>query len=315
MVTAKFYEHTYKDAWDQFIDKCKSPLFLFKRNFMEYHADRFIDNSIMFYENNSIVAILPANRYRNELISHGGLTYGGLLLAPKIRTSTVVEVVKHLLSMMDNNNIEKLTYKTIPYIFHKYAAQEDLYAITYYANAKLVRRDLSSVIYLDNRLGLSKGRKWLISRAKKSNLIVSKSNDWDNFYKLLSGVLLKHSTKPVHSAQEIAELKGNFPQNIELNVVLFEQKIIAGTLLFKFQNVVHTQYIAVSDHGKELGALDLLLETVIQESMELGYKYFNFGISTENYGKDLNSGLLAQKESFGARAITLDFYEVNTNDN
>lgn len=315
MVTAKFYEQQDKDTWDKFVDTCKSPLFLFKRNFMEYHADRFIDNSIIFYKNDSIIAVLPASKHKQELISHGGLTYGGLLLGNKLRASTVLEVVKQLISLMAHNNLEKLTYKAIPYIFHKYAAEEDLYAIFNCANAKLVRRDVSSAIYLEKRLALSKGRKWLISRAKKNNLNVIKSTNWEGFYNLLSEVLNKHSTKPVHSAHELALLSRHFPKNIELNVILFEQKIIAGAVLFKFQNVVHTQYLSVSEIGKELGALDLLIEQVIQESVSLGYKYFNFGISTENNGKNLNSGLIEQKESFGARAITLDFYEINLNDN
>ena len=38
--------------------------------------------------------------------------------------------------------------------------------------------------------------------------------------------------------------------------------------------------------------------------------YFDFGISNENQGRNINEGLLYWKESFGARSITQDFYEV-----
>ena len=41
-------------------------------------------------------------------------------------------------------------------------------------------------------------------------------------------------------------------------------------------------------------------------------KFFDFGISNENEGKIINKGLLKWKESFGARAIVHDFYEVKT---
>ena len=49
----------------------------------------------------------------------------------------------------------------------------------------------------------------------------------------------------------------------------------------------------------------------IKESEARGEKFFSFGISTENAGKTLNSGLINQKENFGARGLVLDFYEIN----
>ena len=59
-----------------------------------------------------------------------------------------------------------------------------------------------------------------------------------------------------------------------------------------------------------MGALDFLIETCIEESQQDGYQYFSFGISTEENGRVLNSGLVAQKENFGARGMVLDFYEI-----
>jgi hypothetical protein len=39
-------------------------------------------------------------------------------------------------------------------------------------------------------------------------------------------------------------------------------------------------------------------------------KYFSFGISTEEQGQYLNEGLIRNKESYGARAVVHDFYEL-----
>ncbi len=314
MVTCEVYTQNVKGDWDRFIESCKSPLFFFKRDFMEYHADRFIDNSLMFYVEGTLVAVLPASKHDDTLMSHGGLTYGGLLLSPKVRIETVIAIVEQLLVTAQQNGFKKIVYKSIPYIFHHQPNQEDSYALFNRANAKLIRRDLSSVIQLDRRLPLSKGRKWLIARAKKSNLTISTSTNWDTFYDLLCSVLDKHDARPVHTAAEMHLLHSRFPQNIELKVVEHEAEIIAAALLFKFKNVVHTQYLSVSSIGKDLGALDYLLESIIQESASQGFEYFNFGISTEQNGRYLNEGLVAQKESFGARAVALDFYEVNINE-
>ncbi len=314
MVTCCLYDSSKKKAWDEFVQKSRTPLFFFQRDFMEYHATQYLDNSYMFYEDQTLAAVLPASKHDRDLISHGGLTYGGLLLSPKVRVQTVGEIIDQLLIASRTHSFDKIIYKSIPYIFYQQPNQEDCYLLFNRANAKIVRKDMSSAIRLDNRLSLSKGRKSLIARAKKSNLKVSSSTDWTGFHRLLCSVLKKHKTVPIHTAKEMALLKEVFPQNIELKVVLNESTIIAATLLFNFEKVVHTQYIAVSELGKTLGALDYLLETIIQDSAEQGFDYFNFGISTERNGRYLNEGLVAQKEGFGARVVVVDFYEVSLNE-
>ncbi|MFJ7284457.1 GNAT family N-acetyltransferase [Pseudomonas sp. NPDC099000] len=280
---------------------------------MEYHSDRFIDASLMIYEEEVLVALLPASRNENVLVSHGGLTYGGLILSQKVKAETVLESVEAIMLFARTQGFNKILYKATPYIFSIHGAQEDLYSL-FRVGAEIVRRDLSSIIFLDRRLKLSKGRKWLIARAKKNNLVVTDSNDWAEFIGLLNGVLEKHGAVAVHTPQELELLSSRFPENISLRIVKSEGKLLAATLLFKFGTVVHTQYLATSSEGKEVGALDYLIENCIQESQDSGCKYFSFGVSTEDGGKYINSGLLAQKESFGARGMAIDFYEIKLND-
>jgi hypothetical protein len=313
MVNSYLYQKNKKNEWNNFVKNSRTPLFFFQRDFMEYHSDRFTDHSLMFYLEDELVALLPANKNEETLISHGGLTYGGLICSPKIRADGTVAVIKHLLEVAKQQGFEKIIYKTIPYIFYQQPAQDDLYALFNVAGASLTRRDLSSIIDLQQRIGLSKGRKWLIARAKKNNLVISNSTDWKGFHILLSAILYKHGTKPIHSVDDLVLLHHFFPQNIELKVIFNEGQLLAATLLFKFAQVTHTQYMAVSEIGKELGALDYLINSCIDESVSQGAKYFSFGISTEQNGHFLNEGLLAQKESFGARTLCLDFYEVNLN--
>lgn len=313
MVVCESYSTAKKLDWDNFIADSKTPMFLFKREFMEYHSDRFIDASLMVYDDGVLVAVLPATRKEDILISHGGLTYGGLILSQKVRAETVLESLEAIIVFAKDNGFRKIVYKAIPYIFSTQGSQEDLYSL-FRAGAQLVRRDLSSIICLDRRLKLSKGRKWLIARAKKNSLLVTSSEEWVEFITLLNSVLERHDAVPVHSAEELKLLASLFPENIVLKVVRSEEGLLAATLLFKFDNVIHTQYLATSAIGKEVGALDYLIEKCIEESADNGYKYFSFGISTESGGRYINSGLLAQKESFGARAMTIDFYEISLDD-
>lgn len=311
MVVCRRYEQVLKMPWDRFVDASKTPLFFFKRDYLEYHSDRFLDCSLLFYQDEQLLAIFPACQQGAVLNSHGGLTYGGLLLSNKTRADQTLTIVNCLLEYAKQAGFEKILYKAIPYFLSTQVAQEDLYALIKVADARLYRRDLSSIIALDKRIKISKGKSWLIARAKKLGLAMTSSNDWVSFHQLLSSVLLRHRAKPVHSVAELEKLALLFPHNIQLKCVELDGVLLAVALLFKFNNTVHTQYLATNEAGKELGALDYLIEQCIHESKEAGFEYFSFGISTEEQGSVLNTGLIAQKENFGARGATVDFYEIS----
>ena len=305
------YVESDRVAWDSFVAQSRTPLFFFNRSFMEYHKDRFRDNSMLLFDHDSLAGVLPATRHDNILISHGGLTYGGLVLGTRIRAATVLAALSSLTTTARAQGLSKIVYKTIPYIFYRQPAQDDLYAL-HRLGAQVVRRDISSIIHLDARLRLSKGRKWMIARARKEKLTVSRSNDWERFHVLLSATLARHEATPVHGIEELRHLSSLFPEQIQLHVIDSDSELLAATLLFIFDNVVHTQYIATNDAGKAVGALDFLVEELIERFATAGIKYFSFGISTEHQGTTLNEGLIAQKEGFGARGMAIDFYELST---
>ena len=59
-----------------------------------------------------------------------------------------------------------------------------------------------------------------------------------------------------------------------------------------------------------LGALDRIVDVLLNDVC-VSVPYFDFGISTENSGRYLNVGLIDNKESYGARAIAYDWYELD----
>lgn len=305
------YTDDKKAAWNELVARAKNGHFFFYRDYMEYHRDRFTDFSLMVYdEKELLVAILPANIRDNEVISHGGLTFGGVVVDNKMTASKMLAVFKALLDFMKGSGIKKFIYKAMPYIYNKYPAEEVLYALFYY-NAQLVRRDASATIYLPDRLKYSKGRKCEIKKGYKNDYKLGLSTDYAVFIELLDRVLNKyHGLHPVHTAAELELLAARFPKNIKLYTAEKNGTIEAGTLIFEEGAVVHTQYMANSDTGKNTGALDCLIDYLITEVYQ-DRKYFDFGISCENNGRYLNEGLAAQKEGFGARTVVQDFYEID----
>lgn len=304
------YKSDERKIWDEFILKSKIPHFFFQRNYLEYHSDKFQDFSLMIYDEKSVlIAVLPANLNGNVLYSHQGLTFGGFIVSDSMKTETMAKIFEELIAFLKSKNIFKLIYKCIPYIYHKKPAEEDRYSL-FLNNAKLIRRDVTSTIYLDEEIRYSKGRKWTINKAKKENINIFESRDFESFWRILEGVLeSEHGAKPVHTLAEIETLAGRFPENIRLFLASHEGEPVAGALIFDNAIIAHTQYLANSKKGREIGALDLLIDHLINIFFK-SRKYFDFGISNENQGRYLNTGLISQKEGFGARPVVHDFYEV-----
>lgn len=310
MLTIKQYTPDDFVIWNDFIKKSKNGIFMFDRGFMDYHSDRFTDNSLMFYDDDKLLAILPASRHENELRSHGGLTYGGFITNEKMKQHKMLECFELLKQYMQGNNISKLLYKCLPHIFHKQFAEEDLYAL-FINNAKLVKIEPSTAVYLKKILPFPKGRKAQTVRAKREGVIIEQSDDFETFINLENSVLAEyHNTKAVHSAAELKLLKSRFENEIQLWVAKYNNEIIAGTLLFVYDNVVHTQYMAADDTARKIGGLDLLIKTVMDNFAD-SKTYFDFGISSENNGKYLNTGLISQKEGFGGRTAIYQTWELN----
>lgn len=308
------YNAENKPVWDDFVSTSRNGIFLFYRDYMDYHSDRFHDYSLMFFENNKLIALLPVNISENTVYSHQGLTYGGLILSCEIKTPQVIEVVAKTIQFLQESGVSKIIYKSIPHIYHRYPSEDDLYAL-FRRNATLLSRTISSTIDLSNKLDYAELRKRQIKKAEKLNLTVCESDSLSEFWYILEENLKEnHQTVATHSLKEIEYLKKQFPDNIRLFCTQKNDNILAGCLIFETDTVAHTQYISASTEGKEIGALDLLFDHLINNIFNKK-KYFDFGTSTENNGHFLNQGLISQKEGFGARGVVYDTYQIELNKN
>jgi lipid II:glycine glycyltransferase (peptidoglycan interpeptide bridge formation enzyme) len=197
----------------------------------------------------------------------------------------------------------------MPYIYHSFPADEDIFALFRY-NAKLIGRNVTSSIYLPQKIDFDESRQRSIKKALKNNLTVKRNYDFKDFMQILKEVLEeRHGATPVHSLEEIELLAKKFPDNIRLFSSYKDDVMLAGVVVYESKNVAHAQYIANSNAGRDLGALELVFDYLINHQY-LRKKYFDFGISTEQMGQFLNTGLIAHKEGFGARAVMQDIYEL-----
>ena len=303
------YSAKKADEWNQFVAQSKNGTFLFDRQFMDYHADRFRDHSLMVYRDRRLYALLPANEKDDVLVTHGGLTYGGLVMSRQCSAKGVLDVFTAMNDYLRQQNFQHVIYKAIPWIYHQLPAEEDLYALTSVCNARLTIRDISSAIVATRRMKFAESRRSGLRKAQRAGLTIAESDDVETFWHILNDNLTtKYGVRPVHTADELRLLRSRFPERIRLWLAYRGQTPVGGTLLFLTPQVLHTQYISATPDGKAIGAIDLLFDHLIN-NVYADCPYIDFGKSTVSDSADLNEQLIFQKEGFGARAICYDTYE------
>jgi hypothetical protein len=304
------YSADKKAEWNDFISRSKNGTFLFNRNYMDYHSDRFDDHSLMFYIKDRLYAVLPANVKDGTLYSHQGLTYGGLVMDDSVSANDTVELFSEMNSCLKTDGIAKVVYKVMPWIYHNVPAEEDIYAIFRTCNAKLIAREISSTIIMDNKIKWHRDRRYGINKAHNNGVTVSRSNDLAAFWQILTSNLgNKYGVKPVHTLEEMQLLQSRFPDNIVLYVATKDNEVLGGTVLYITSQVIHAQYISASPEGKRLRVIDAIYDAILNHDYSCFHKYFDFGKSTEQNGLYLNESLIYQKEGFGGRGVCYDTYE------
>ncbi len=308
--TVRKYKSEDYAKWNAFVSVAKNATFLFHRDFMEYHKDRFEDYSLIVSDGENWVTILPANRVATAVVSHQGLTYGGLVFTQKHKATETEGVLLALKAFLQENEITSLKIKTIPAIYNAFSTQELDYFL-FQNGADLYRRDMNLAVDLQSEWQLSKSKSKHFNKIEMQLELVEE-NDFSPFWNAVLKPVLekKYNTKPVHTLEEITLLKSHFPQNIRQFSAYSDGKIMAGITIFESDSVVKSQYGAVNSEGEKYRALDFLFINLIRKYKAEGKKYFDMGIVNENEGKYYNVGLLNQKNELGCAVYNHDFYDL-----
>lgn len=307
------YTKDHEVAWDNFCNGAINGTILHTRRFLGYHRDRFADRSLLVFDSSHLVGIFPAAESLNDhecIVSHPGITYGGLVHQGWLSGMKMIESLTLISRFYGMYGYRRLIYKPVPFIYTSIPAQDDLYALFRLGGTR-IRCDLSSTIDLEHRRPPSLRRRRNLTKAKKA---VTLSNDpkllkdlWDVVFQNLA---LKHSTKPVHSLNELAYLRDCFPQQIVIYSALIDGLVEAGVVFFNSTTTWHSQYIAASEKGYEVSALDAVFDAAILAAKAEKARYFDFGTSNEHEGQVLNDGLYRFKSEFGGGGITYEHYEL-----
>lgn len=308
MIQIKRYTSQDKPEWNRFNQQAVNGSFLFDRNFMEYHKDRFEDHSLLFYSKGKLMALLPLHQKADSVASHLGLSFGGVIISEKVHTVFMLQLFEQLLVYLRNNLFKIFIYKPQPFIYSAKPAQDDLFAL-YQFQARLHSRTILSVLDLANPISYSKLRKRCLKKALANNIEVKYSDNLPEYMQLVQIIYDAANLKPTHTPEELQLLKENFPEQIKLLVAYLHDELLGGVIIFEHNQVVNLQYMATSPKGKQLHALDLVIYIIINKYQDQK-KYVNFGTSQDNGPYGLNLNLLQNKISYGTHAVVQDTYQI-----
>lgn len=311
MFEIRRYTPADKPLWDRYVSKARNATFLFRRDYMDYHSDRFRDHSLLFFTGNHLHSVLPAHEVGEIFCSHRGLTYGGLLMDNDVTTADVLALFEELNVYLRQQGFRRVLYRAIPWVYHRLPAEEDLYAMFWKCGARLQQRMSGTVIFMDEHLRWRKDHRRRLRQAQTVGVRVERDASLAEFWPVLNENLQRRfQAQSVHTLQEIELLKSRFPREIIQYNAYLDDRIVGGITFYVMGHVLHGQYSGTTDEGKQTGAMEAIYERVMCHDFA-HCRYLDFGTSNEGGGRILNEGLIAHKEGYGGRTVCYDTYEWN----
>lgn len=271
---------------------------MFLRSYMEYHSDRFTDDSWIVVDDDELIGIVPANKEKSSSVSHRGLTFGGFLLSQKLSSSRRISCFEQMIALFRSMDIQSLMIKTPPSIYPDF--DPILNFVLWKESAYVIEQQITLATKKSLIDHWSNRRKRGLKKARKNGVIVRPTGDYEPFWQevLIPVLKTQHNTIPTHSLSEIQSLAAGHQEILQVEAVQHDN-IVAGITLYRTKQVIHAQYIASNEVGRTVGALEAIIHFCLMELVDEN-QWFNFGSVNEAGGRVVNSGLLNWKEEFAA---------------
>ncbi|ORJ57147.1 hypothetical protein [Geothermobacter hydrogeniphilus] len=302
------YQPALQPVWDEAVSAACNGHFIFRRDYLDYHADRFRDASFILRRSRKVVALLPAHRRDDSLVSHGGLSFGGWLQVPGCRFQDIEAGFNLLADTMAEQKLRRLSYTPIPHPYHNAPCEQDGYLLQR-LGARLDGSRLAA--FAANPADIKRPheiRRQMKRGAENLPLDFFETDDLPTFWQHLQAFLrLRHEAEPVHSLEEITLLKRRFPAQIRFLVGRHRQRWAVGNVVFLHPRVIRFQYGFRSlDDARHQTVFRLWDWAVCQPEMKR--PWMDLGTSMNPETGELEAALHFNKETFGARGIPLNHW-------
>ena len=314
-----------KKIWDSFVERSNNGTLFHKQSFLEYHQTRaFIDCSVLFYRDNTLLAVLPAsiNNDKKILHSHPGASFGGFVLLDQTPFILIQEMITALEVYLKKEGIHSVVLIVSPSIyFNKH--EESLNYLLYWNKYQIIEQYVSHYSLLDKNYHtdqlINKRKKRYIKKIIDNNLFtIIKTGSLGAFYKLLVQSKKQYKLTPTHSLQELRWLQKTFPNKIELFISKDKERVSGGTLLFYLNSKTCLVFYNVVDKKYKKNQLSSYqLYNAMNEAKKRGCNFIDFGVShnpEKNNPLSPKHSLIRFKEQFNARGCIRTVYQKGLND-
>lgn len=303
-VHAAKFEPCRRAAWDDFVRRSRNGHFMLERGYLDYHAQRFCDESLLFFRDERLVALLPAHRHDGALITHAGLPFAGLIVGPRTPHRDVRGVFEAVRAHLRDTGVRRLVYTPTPPCYHAAPFEDDLYLL-HHLGARCTAMKLSAGFPGSVPPGLSAQTARCLRRVgRKHPCVYRECDDVDAFWAHLEVFLhSRHGARPLHSAEEMALLRSRFPAQIRMIVAEAQGDVVAGLLIYLTDRAQRLQYSF--RRGVQPPRLLARLYLHAASHPELRRSWVDLGTSVDPLTGDIDEPLLTSKEILGARGAVI----------
>ena len=118
MKIIKYQNSKHQELWDDYVKTSNNGTIFHLQKFLAYHQNRdFQDHSLMFYQNNKIVALFTAAIINNGLYSHPGASFGGLVYN-QLSFKDCKEIIELIIEYAKENKVSEITVIPPPFIYY-----------------------------------------------------------------------------------------------------------------------------------------------------------------------------------------------------
>ncbi|NQW29682.1 MAG: GNAT family N-acetyltransferase [Ignavibacteria bacterium] len=319
-VTVKQYTDDHREVWDSFVAKSNNGTMFHMHRFLDYHPNgKWKFHHLMFYEGDTLVAVLPAGLTNaTTLWSPVGASYGSIVT---LDTSfeRCLNIVDAFIDYCKSAGITDAYLIPPPLIYTINYDQHIEYAM-------LFRKADFELHYISHAIELKHGadflehfdataRKTIHKILREQNIWIEESTDYATFHEILVENKARHNTTPTHTLADLERLAQLMPDRLKLLMVYKEEVAIAGSLLFLTNNkVVLCFYNMLKYEYEHEKPIYLIMYETCRWAQENGYQWVDIGVSQDTKAEDPMTpslGLITFKERFNSRGILRNTYHLS----
>jgi hypothetical protein len=296
-----------RGEWEAFVKSANNGTVFHRLAFLDYHRpERFVFHHLMFYEGDSLVALLPASLSGGVLTSPAGASFGGFVVAPRLALQTADHIVKALLAYGRDSGIAEIVLTPPMQVYSRTLDESMEYAMLYnrFSQHSVLYSSVIDLARVRGKQDLSRNTRHKINKAINKNVRIVESDTFETFYPILLENKAKFGVKPTHTLEELKKIDKLVPGMMRLFMAYYGGTPVAGELLFAANDrcILNFYTMHLYQH-RNLFAVNYLVEHAIRWSIEHGFRYYDYGVSADTFSTDPlepSWSLVWLKESMGS---------------